>query len=133
MIGRVHTMTYDDVLMRRLKSLMGTTVKRRAERTKQPLLGYLPLSQFRKSVFDDGYGLIYAEDENIPPQLMGSVVEYLVRAVLLNDFRKGFQDAIKGYQCAPPYIAREQNIDQLLLDASELESERALTSACRLA
>ena len=123
----------DDVLMRRLKYMMGTTVKRRAESIEQPPLGYLPLSQFRKCTFDDGYGFLYTEGENIPPQLMGTVVEYLVRSVLLNDFRKGFEDAIKGFQNAAPDIVREQNIEQLLLDASELESEKALTSACRLA
>lgn len=37
-----------------------------------------------------------AEKENVPPDVMGSAVDYLTRYLLTNDFRKSFKYAIRG-------------------------------------
>lgn len=52
-----------------------------------------------------------AEKENVPPDVMGSAVDYTTRYLLTKDFRKSFKYAIRGVEILANQLEREERYD----------------------
>lgn len=74
-------------------SRRGTTVTGRIKEIEQPRGGYIKPSSFDKIQIDDGIEL---GNENISPQMMGLVVDYLSRFTLGYTVEESFDISIKG-------------------------------------
>lgn len=66
---------------------------------KQPSGGYVKPRSLLRIKYDDGKTL--NDNENIPPQLIGIVVDYLTRYMLTEDVYESFDISYRGSKIAP--------------------------------
>jgi hypothetical protein len=70
------------------------TVVSRINQIKQPYGGYVPLKTFEELKL--GGEIIFNNEENINPMLVGLVVDYLTRFSVSNDAKKSFNISLRG-------------------------------------
>ena len=71
-----------------------STVRQRARAVHQKITGYLPVSKMEEITYDDARSL---GKENLPPQLIGTVVDYLTRFMVGMSIQKSFEVSLAGY------------------------------------
>lgn len=103
-----------------------SSVTHRIKEIQQPRGGFLPIRNFERIVYDDGFYPIPCE--NIPMSLVGTVVDYLTRYMLTKDVGLSFQYAIEGAEKAcKSFTAKE-----LCSKIKGLDSV-SIRAACQLA
>ena len=65
--------------------------------------GLLNWTQFDKVVFSDGKDMF---EENIPPKVIGLVVDYLARYLTGSSIEEAFEISIKGYKCREKIVTQ---------------------------
>lgn len=70
------------------------SVTQRIKQIKQPYGGYLPVKKLKKIELTDGQ--IIHDKENVAPQVVGMVVDYLTRFMLTHDKEKSFDISLQG-------------------------------------
>ena len=78
------------------------TVTGRINEIKQPSGGYVKPRSLLRIKYDDGKTL--NDNENIPPQLIGIVVDYLTRYMLTEDVYESFDISYRGSKIATSYM-----------------------------
>lgn len=72
-----------------------SSVKGRIKQVKQPRGGYIRLSSFTKTAFNDGFNL--NDKENVHASIIGMVIDYMTRFFIIQDAEKAFEISLTGY------------------------------------
>lgn len=92
---------------------------------KQPENGYLPVDKFNKLYFNDD--LEVSDEENIPIELVGIVIDYMTRYLLIGDAKNCFRVSLTGAM-----IAEEGEQAKTLLDKIDGLNNHSVIAACKL-
>lgn len=79
--------------------MSGVSVTTRIKEVKQPRGGYLPPKQFKITILGEGMDVLHPE-ENIAPQTIGIVVDYLTRFMTGTTREKAFRISLMGAEIA---------------------------------
>ena len=90
-----------------------TTVTGAAKSIKMPSR-YIRMSDFFKTSFDDDVNL--DDNENIPPSLLGSTVDYLTRFIINQSVEKSFEISWKGYRARVVLLCGEKTPEQFIAE-----------------
>ncbi|MBQ8197736.1 MAG: hypothetical protein IJZ73_06765 [Clostridia bacterium] len=113
-----------------------SSVTKRIHEISQPRGGYVKLEQFTLKSFNDDKELY---EENLPPQLIGLVVDYLTRFMLTKDVLRAFSISFQGYEFRIMWLGEDQrkhdklkgvSIDSLLSKVKGLDDE-SIIAACK--
>ena len=106
-------------------------VTARVRRVQQPFGGYVNISHFDETKFNDG--VVLSEKENISPAIVGLAVDYLTRYIKGDKKEKAFKISLRGASLAKLYGV--QNADavakELFLGINGLDDE-SIINACKL-
>lgn len=108
------------------------SVSKVAQSTKQPYGGYLKSSDFDIEQFDGGKRL--NEKENISPQLMGIVVDYLTRFMMTGDAKIAFEISLKGAMLAASFSKDSSHLEKAVMNFSKIKGldAESISNACQL-
>lgn len=101
------------------------SVTQRVKMVKQPECGYLPISSFKKIELKDNN--ILFEEENISPNLVGLVVDYMTRYIIGTPKEKAFEISILGAS-----IINEKEKCLALLDKIIGLTNESILCACKI-
>jgi len=101
------------------------SVTQRITIIEQPRGGYLPISKFDCIQIDDRRLLI--TEENIPPTIVGTVVDYISRWQCSGDKKEAFRISLKGAVLA----GQTDNAVNLFTNITDL-SDYSINNACKL-
>ena len=101
------------------------SVTQRVKMVKQPQCGYLPISNFKKIELKDNN--ILSKKENIPPNLVGLVVDYMTRYIIGTPKEKAFEISIFGAS-----IIKEKEKCLALLDKIIGLTNESIFCACKI-
>lgn len=102
-----------------------STVTQVANKVKQPHGGYLKVKDMRVDKFDDG--AVISDNENIHASLIGLAVDYLTRAIKIEDVDKAFAISIRG----AINIGELENACRLLDGIRGLD-DKSIINACKV-
>jgi hypothetical protein len=105
-----------------------SSVVQRISEIKQPRGGYIKPKSFVVTEIDDGNGSLSRELENIRPNLVGLVVDYLTRAHMSDDPVEAFNISLRGAEL----IGELEHAIETAQSVVDLSPE-SITAACQLA
>ena len=113
------------------------TVTQRAQKFKQPYGGFIRPSAFETIVLDDGK--VLNEKENIPPTLIGIVVDYMTRMMTGTPFVQAFFSSIQGAEIAARYKCKTEKeflneIERLASIGKKIQGidDKSIINACKM-
>lgn len=93
--------------------------------TKQPKNGFLAPSQFKEIFLNDE--LEITNEENIPLSLVGIVIDYMTRFLLIGDARNCFRVSLAGAMAINEFDKAKE-----LLDTIDGLNDQSIVAACKL-
>lgn len=107
------------------------TVTQLAKRYKQPQEGFIPPSNLKEISFNDGMNL--TQNENIAPNKVGLVVDYLTRLMLGYKVKEAFDTSLKGADIAyrEGYKNAKVIAKQLISGINGID-EKSVINACKI-
>lgn len=115
------------------------TVTGRINEIKQPSGGYVKPRSLLRIKYDDGKTL--NDNENIPPQLIGIVVDYLTRYMLTEDVYESFDISYRGSKIATSYMLSRMKKGEIpydfekalyLIDGIQGLDDESIKRACKV-
>lgn len=109
-----------------------TTVTGRVKIVKQPRGGFIPIKDFATLEYNDGIDLLTLEEENISPNLVGLVVDYLTRFYIKEvSAASAFGISLRGAMNLG-LIKEAESLVNIVQKGERLTNE-VIISACKLA
>lgn len=112
-----------------------SSVVQRINKVKQPRGGYLNPKCFKAYPQEEVQGkFVFYDEENVSPNIIGLVVDYMTRYMLTGDKEEAFSISLKGAKLADEFFDKKGSLKKAkeLLEGINIFEDESIKNACNL-